>query len=128
MSRPDPSRKAYASERRSPLAVLSTWIERHVQTLVSSLGKLVRQPFATVLTVGVIGLGLALPACLYLVVLNAAAVTEGIGSTVQLSVYLKIPMTAEQAQKVLRSIEARDDVLDARSTFCACSAVIGIFR
>lgn len=114
MSRPDPARKAYASERRSPLAVLSTWIERHVQTLVSSLGKLVRQPFATVLTVGVIGLGLALPACLYLVVLNASAVTEGIGSTVQLSVYLKIPMTAEQAQKVLRSIEARDDVLDAR--------------
>lgn len=114
MSRPDPARKAYASERRSPLAVLSTWIERHVQTLVSSLGKLVRQPFATILTVGVIGLGLALPACLYLVVLNASAVTEGIGSTVQLSAYLKIPMTAEQAQKVLRSIEARDDVLDAR--------------
>jgi cell division transport system permease protein len=114
MSRPDPARKAYASARRSPLAVLSTWIERHVQTLVSSLGKLVRQPFATILTVGVIGLGLALPACLYLVVLNASAVTEGIGSTVQLSAYLKIPMTAEQAQKVLQSIEARDDVLDAR--------------
>lgn len=114
MSPRDPAARPPRAPRRSPLAALSTWIERHVQTLVSSLGKLVRQPFATVLTVGVIGLGLALPACLYLVVLNASAVTEGIGSTVQLSAYLKIPMTAEQAQKVLRSIEARDDVLDAR--------------
>ena len=113
MSPPDPGRKAYASGRRSPLAALSTWIERHVQTLVSSLGKLVRQPFATILTVGVIGLGLALPACLYLVVLNASAVTAGIGNTVQLSAYLRIPMTPEQAQKVLQSIEARDDVLAA---------------
>jgi cell division transport system permease protein len=114
MSRPDPARTAYASGRRSPLAAFTTWVERHVQTLVSSLGKLVRQPFASVLTIGVIGLGLALPACLYLVVVNASAITQGIGNTVQLSAYLKLPMTVEQARKVLQSIDARDDVLDAR--------------
>jgi cell division transport system permease protein len=109
---PDAPRPARA--RRSPLAALSSWLERHVQTLVSSLGKLVRQPFATVLTIGVIGLGLALPACLHLVVVNASAVTAGIGKTVQLSVYLKLPMTAEQASKVRQGIAARDDVAEAR--------------
>jgi cell division transport system permease protein len=114
MSRPDPAKVAYASGRRSPLAALSTWIERHVQSLVSSLGKLVRQPFASALTIGVIGLGLALPACLHLVVVNASAVTAGIEKTVQLSVYLKQPMTAEQARKVRQGIDARDDVLDAQ--------------
>jgi len=112
MSPPDAPRPARA--RRSPLAALSSWLERHVQTLVSSLGKLVRQPFATVLTIGVIGLGLALPACLHLVVVNASAVTAGIGKTVQLSVYLKLPMTAEQASKVRQGIAARDDVAEAR--------------
>jgi len=56
-----------------------------VQTLVASLGKLVRQPFATMLTLGVIALALALPACLHLVVVNASAVTAGVGKTVQLS-------------------------------------------
>ena len=114
MSQPDPARAAYASGRRSPLSALSTWLERHVQTLVSSLGKLVRQPFASALTIGVIGLGLALPACLHLVVVNATAVTAGIGRTVQLSVYLKMPTTPEQALKVRQVIAARDDVLDAR--------------
>ena len=112
MSPPDAPRPARA--RRSPLAALSSWLERHVQTLVSSLGKLVRQPFASVLTIGVIGLGLALPACLHLVVVNASAVTAGIGKTVQLSVYLKLPMTAEQASKVRQGIAARDDVAEAR--------------
>jgi cell division transport system permease protein len=112
MSPPDAPRPARA--RRSPLAALSSWLERHVQTLVSSLGKLVRQPFATLLTISVIGLGLALPACLHLVVVNASAVTAGIGKTVQLSVYLKLPMTAEQASKVRQGIAARDDVAEAR--------------
>lgn len=112
MSPPDAPRPARA--RRSPLAALSSWLERHVQTLVSSLGKLVRQPFASVLTIGVIALGLALPACLHLVVVNASAVTAGIGKTVQLSVYLKLPMTAEQASKVRQGIAARDDVAEAR--------------
>jgi len=85
-----------------------------VQTFLASLGKLVRQPFATALTLGVIGLGLALPACLHLVVVNAATVTAGIGETVQLTVYLKQPTTPEQARKVQQGLDARDDVLSAK--------------
>ena len=114
MSQPDPARTAFASGRRSPLAVLSTWVERHVQSMISSLGKLVRQPFATALTIGVIGVALALPACLHLVVLNVSAVTAGLGRTVQLSVYLKMPTTPEQALKVRQGIAARNDVLDTQ--------------
>ena len=85
-----------------------------MQTFLASLGKLVRQPFATALTLGVIGLGLALPACLHLVVVNAATVTAGIGETVQLTVYLKQPTTPEQARKVQQGLDARDDVLSAK--------------
>lgn len=114
MSPPEPTRRPSRPARRSPAAAVSTWIERHAQTFVASLGKLVRQPFATILTLGVIGLGLALPACLHLVVVNASAVTAGIGETVQLTVYLKRPTTPEQAGKVLKGIDARDDVLSAR--------------
>ncbi len=114
MPRPDARPAARSSRsRRSPLAALSIWAERHVQTLVASLGKLVRQPFGSALTIGVIGLGLSLPACLHLVVVNASAITAGIEDTVQLSVYLDRPLSAEQADKVRRSIDARDDVLSA---------------
>lgn len=113
MPRPRPAPAARTAERRSPLAALSIWLERHAQTFVASLGRLVRAPFASALTIGVIGLGLALPAGLHLVVINAAAVTAGIEDTVQLSVYLAQPLGAEQARKVRQVIDARDDVLAA---------------
>ena len=91
----------------------STWLERHAQTLVGSLGRLARQPLATALTITVIGIALALPVAFYLVVANARAVTAGLGDTVQLSVYLRLPTTTEQARKVARAIKARDDVGEA---------------
>jgi cell division transport system permease protein len=91
----------------------STWFERHAQTMVGSLGRLARQPLATVLTITVIGIALALPAALYLIVANARAVTAGLGDTVQLSVYLRISTTAEQARKVARAIKARNEVGEA---------------
>lgn len=87
--------------------------ERHAQALLGSLGRLARQPFATFLTVVVIGIALALPAALYLAVANMRAVTDGLGDTVQLSAYLAIPTTAAQAKQAATAIEAREGVGDA---------------
>jgi cell division transport system permease protein len=87
--------------------------ERHAQALLGSLGRLARQPFATFLTVVVIGIALALPAALYLAVANMRAVTDGLGDTVQLSAYLAMPTTAAQAKQAATAIEAREGVGDA---------------
>jgi cell division transport system permease protein len=87
--------------------------ERHAQALVGSLGRLARHPFATLLTIIVIGIALALPAALYLVVANMRAVTADLADTVQLSVYLSLPTTPEQARKVASAIEARVQVEEA---------------
>ena len=110
MSPPDELRTARPAGPRTLGGAASTWLERHAQTLVGSLGRLARQPIATILTIAVIGIALALPAALYLVVANARAVTAGLADTVQLSVYLRLPITAELARKVARAIEARDEV------------------
>ena len=88
----------------------SIWAERHAQSLVGSLGRLARQPFATALTIVVIGIALALPAGLYLVVANMRAVTADLGDTVQLSVFLRQSTTPEQARKVSDAIKARVEV------------------
>ncbi len=87
--------------------------ERHAQALLGSLGRHARQPFATFLTVVVIGIALALPAALYLTVANLRAVTDGLGDTVQLSAYLAMPTTAAQAKQAANAIEAREGVGDA---------------
>ncbi len=91
---------------------ISTHFERHGQALLGSLGRLARQPFATFLTVVVIGIALALPAALWLTVANMRVVTAGLDDTVQLSVYLALPTNAAQAKQAARAIEAREGVAD----------------
>ena len=113
MSLPEDLRNVRPPGPRTLGAAASTWLERHAQTLVGSLGRLARQPLATILTIAVIGIALALPAALYLVVANARALTAGLGDTVQLSVYLRLSTTPEQARKVERAIQARRDVGDS---------------
>ena len=113
MSLPDALRAARPAGPRGLGGAVSILVERHAQSLVGSLGRLARQPFATGLTVIVIAIALALPAALYLAVANMRAVTAGLGDTVQLSVYLKLATTQEQAQKLVRAIGARVEVEDA---------------
>jgi cell division transport system permease protein len=91
---------------------IATHFERHGQALLGSLGRLARQPFATFLTVVVIGIALALPAALWLAVANMRVVTAGLDDTVQLSVYLALPTTAAQAKQAALAIEAKEGVAE----------------
>ncbi len=88
---------------------------RHAQTLVGSLGRLSRQPFATAMTIAVIGVALALPAGLHVLVLNAKQLSARWESVADLSVYLA-PGTDDQAlTQVADRIRARDDVADVET-------------
>jgi cell division transport system permease protein len=89
---------------------MKQWLERHAQTLVGSLGRLWTQPFATLLTVLVIGIALALPACLHVLVLNVRAASGGWGNALDISVYMKPAATLEQARQAEKRIAQRRDV------------------
>jgi cell division transport system permease protein len=83
---------------------------RHVHALLGSLGRLVRTPFSTGLTVLVIALALALPTALRLLVLNAQAATGGFSSAIDLSVYLKTDVPLVKAQQLERNARERAEV------------------
>jgi cell division transport system permease protein len=89
-------------------------LERHLQTLVASLGRLSRAPFGTALTIGVIGIALALPACLELVVVNARALSGGWASALDLTLYLKPRLPEHDATQLAERIAARGDVASVR--------------
>lgn len=89
---------------------MNQWLERHVQTLVGSLGRLWQQPFATMLTIVVIGIALALPACLHVLVQNVRVASGGWNSALDISVYMKPDATLEQAKRAADRIEQRRDV------------------
>jgi cell division transport system permease protein len=92
---------------------MSIYLERHAQALLGSLGRLARQPFATFLTIVVIGIAIALPTALYLAVSNMRVVTEGLDDTVQLSVYLRMSTTGPEAKKAASAIASRSEVAEA---------------
>jgi cell division transport system permease protein len=91
------------------LAVSGT---RHVQALLGSLGRLARNPFATAMTLLVIGLALALPTALDLFVTNAQAATGNFAQAIDLSVYFKTDVPLAKAQQLASSARARPDVAE----------------
>jgi cell division transport system permease protein len=83
---------------------------RHLQALLGSLGRLIRSPLASFLTLLVIALALALPAALKLFVTNAQAATGNFASAVDVSVYLKTDVALAKAQQLAQAAQQRPDV------------------
>ncbi len=106
-------RGASVAQTRSP-GRLRQYFGHHVQTFVASLGRLWRQPFSSFMTVLVIGMALALPAILHLVVHNARSATGEWDSAVDLSVYLNLGQTTDQANSLATRLRSRTDVAEAR--------------
>ena len=56
---------------------LGVWFDHHVYSLVASVGRMLGKPWATLLTVGVIAVALALPMGLWAALQNASGGTWG---------------------------------------------------
>jgi cell division transport system permease protein len=89
---------------------VSIWLTRHLQTLVGSLGRLSKHSLSTAFTVLVIGLALALPACLHVLVNNAQQATGGWNRTFSIGVYLKTTATLQQARQLAEQVRQRHEV------------------
>lgn len=83
---------------------------RHTQALLGSVGRLVRNPFATALTLLVIGLALALPLALSLFVTNAQAATGEFANAVDLSVYFKTDVPLAKAEQLAADARQRPQI------------------
>ncbi|MFZ1100373.1 MAG: permease-like cell division protein FtsX [Steroidobacteraceae bacterium] len=83
---------------------------RHLQALLGSLGRLSRSPLATLLTLLVIALALALPAALRLLVTNAQAATGSFANAIELSVYLKTDVPLAKGRQLAAAAQQRADV------------------
>lgn len=93
---------------------MMAWLARHLQTCVGTLGRLAEHRLATLLTVLVIGIALALPACLQVLIVNARNASGDLNRAVELSVYFKIGTPIEQAEKIALATRAREGVAEAQ--------------
>ena len=93
---------------------LEAYFARHAQTFVGSLGRIARHPLEALLTMAVIGIGIALPLCLHLALQNARELSAGWASAYDLSVYLDKGASLARAQAIGRELQARGDVAAVR--------------
>ncbi|MDH3440810.1 MAG: permease-like cell division protein FtsX [Gammaproteobacteria bacterium] len=89
---------------------LSGWFVRHTSTAIAALGRLSRQPFASLMTILVIAVTLALPAAMHVVVKNARSISASWDNALDFSVYLNKETTIDQAERLADIVAQRADV------------------
>lgn len=89
---------------------VSIWFTRHLSTSIGSLGRLFRQPFASLMIILVIAVTLAIPAALSLVIKNAQSVSDGWDNALDFSIYLKRGLSEGEAEGLAVLIQQRADV------------------
>lgn len=101
------AKAAASSDSRSRLG---TWVDHHVYSLVASLGRMLRKPWATALTVGVMAVALALPLGLWAALANIERFTGDVEQSRQIAVFLKPGLAAERASALAEELRARRDI------------------
>jgi cell division transport system permease protein len=93
---------------------VGAYFSRHAQVLVGSLGRIVHQPFATLMTMGVIAVALALPLFLGVLLQNARSATGNWNEAFDLSVYMDKAASAARVQSLAKQLRQRGDVATVR--------------
>lgn len=84
---------------------IKTYLLRHLQVMLYSLGQLWRQPIASLMTTAVIAIAIALPAALYVLLQNSYNLSEQWDSSNQITVFMKQTVDDKTAQRLAKDIQ-----------------------
>jgi cell division transport system permease protein len=115
MKRPGANRRRRVHGRGESLRrMLSprTYLARHAQVTLESLGRLYRSGLATWMTAMVIGIALALPAGLYLLLANLDRLSDAWQGQAGLSVFLKDNVRGEAAREVAQRVRGWPEIAE----------------
>ena len=104
------------AERRRPAARgrLRSWstayVAGHMQALLHSLGRMAQKPLSSAMTVAVIGIALALPTGLHVILQNLQGVSAGWENTAQMSLFLKEDVSPEAAEGLRARLEGMTEI------------------
>jgi cell division transport system permease protein len=111
--RPAPARSKGATPRHARLPWrhrVAAWCDQHVHAFFSSLERLVAKPWATTLTLLVLGFALALPLLFFLVLNNARELSGGLREAREITAFLKPEQNAKTAATLADELRTRTDV------------------
>ena len=103
---------------------IGAWLDHHAYSFVASVGRMLAKPWATLLTVGVMAVALALPLGLWGVLANVERLAGDVRQSRQVSVFLQ--PTVDAARAVIRPGPRRGcrpatGLRPAPARACACA-------
>lgn len=112
-----PSRKkiqlAASPKKHTPSPLrhfLTVYGIRHAQAVLLSLGQISRAPFASLIVFLVMGIALALPAGLFVILKNVEALNQNWNGHSPIVLYLKLPAVEVESQALAKQIQARPEI------------------
>lgn len=90
--------------------LLGRWTQDHLREFVATVGRLYREPVSTLLTAAVVGITLALPAGLHLLVKNLSAISFSWEGSLQTSLFLKDSVSAARGRALAQELRRRRGV------------------
>nr|WP_136251479.1 permease-like cell division protein FtsX [Ningiella ruwaisensis] len=104
-------RKQGASiDKVGPFQRLVMFFTDHLRQAVNSLGELYRTPFASLMTVGVLGFSLTLPGTLYILVKNTEQISEQWQQASEISLFLNDSVSEANAQQLVTRLSVWDEI------------------
>jgi cell division transport system permease protein len=116
MNRNNPKKTDTENRQRSskPQGRINAYFTHHLWVLVSSLGVLWRTPMATLMTAAVIGIALALPTGLHVLLQNVQQLSTGWEGSAQMSLFLKQGVSEKRVQGLAKQLRGWEGVAEVR--------------
>ncbi|MCK5336261.1 MAG: permease-like cell division protein FtsX [Gammaproteobacteria bacterium] len=91
-------------------APLKAYFLHHIRVFISSLGELTRRPIASMMTITVIAIALALPSGMYLLLHNVNQISADWDSSAQMSLFIKDNISKKKVERLAGRLNLRNDI------------------
>jgi len=91
----------------------SYYLTQHMRALFFSVGQLFHAPFMSLMTFLIIGIALALPTGLIVMLQNAKSLSQNWNNSTQISLYLKMDLPQYQAEDIINQLKELPTVAEA---------------
>lgn len=93
-----------------PRSGFGIWLDQHLYSFVASLGRVLRRPWTTLLTIGVMAVAMALPLGLGLALDNLRHFAGSVEQSREIDLFLKPEIEVARAQALAAELRGRGDV------------------
>lgn len=92
--------------------LITMFFTDHLRQAVNSLGELWRSPFASLMTIGVLGFSITLPSTLYVLVKNTEQISQQWEQASEISLFLRQDVTEANAQQLLTRLRLWSEIAE----------------